>query len=251
VSVFTWSKREELHLLYLVLAEAGLEVIPQSLRSNPIIVRQSRKRGLKPANMLLDVSIHHQLMSGLPDHARRGRPDIIQITLLSILGSPLSKEKLMQVYVHTRDDYIVDIDSSARLPRVYNRFLGLFSQLFEMGKVPPSSKEPLMRLDRKTLDALIKRLDPTSVTLFTRIGEPATIEDTMRRLSTEKRPLILIGGFPHGHLTEENIKLAQRKVSIDKSMLETWVVASRAVYEYERAIGLPERRISKIQERIR
>ena len=233
-------------MLFLVLAEASLEVVPQSLRSNPTIVRQARKRGLRPGNMLLDVSIHHELMGSLPDHARRGRPDIIQITLLSVLGSPLCKEKLMQVYLHTRDDYVIEIDSSTRLPRVYNRFVGLFSQLFEAGKVPPSSKEPLMKLEKKALGALIRQLDPTSVSLFTRIGEPATVEDTMRQLSSEARPLIIIGGFPHGHLSEENAKLAQRKISIDKSMLETWVVASRAVYEYERAIGLPKTRINQI-----
>jgi rRNA small subunit pseudouridine methyltransferase Nep1 len=152
----------------------------------------------------------------------------------------------MQVYVHTRDDYVIEVDSSTRLPRVYNRFLGLFSQLFEAGKVPPSSKEPLLKLGKEVLEALIKRLDPTSVTLFTRTGEPATVEDTMRELSDEDRPLIIIGGFPHGHLTEAGAKLAKRKISIDKSMLETWVVASRDIYDYERAIGLPKRRIGKI-----
>jgi rRNA small subunit pseudouridine methyltransferase Nep1 len=232
-------------LLFLVLAEASLEVIPQALRSNPTIVRQAKKRGLKPANMLLDISIHHQLISGLPDHARRGRPDIVQITLLSILGSPLCKENLVQVYVHTRDDLVIEIDSSARLPRVYNRFLGLISQLFEAGRVPPSSEKPLMKLEKSTIKTLIRRLNPTSITLFTRTGEPATVEETIRQLSGEDRPLIIVGGFPHGHLSEENAKLAQRKISIDKSMLEAWVVASRVVYEYERAIGLPTKRISK------
>jgi rRNA small subunit pseudouridine methyltransferase Nep1 len=232
-------------LITLILAEASLEVIPPVLRSNPTIVRQAKKRGLKPSSLLLDVSIHHQLIHGLPDHTRRGRPDIIQITLLSVLGSPLCKENMMQVYVHTRDDYVIEVDSSTRLPRVYNRFTGLMSQLFDAGRVPPSSEKPLLKLDKGTLATLIKRLDPTSVTLFTRMGEPATIEDTIRELSHESKPVIIIGGFPHGHLTEENAKLAQRKISIDKLMLETWVVASRAVYEYERAIGLPSRRIGK------
>jgi rRNA small subunit pseudouridine methyltransferase Nep1 len=232
-------------LLTLILAEASLEVIPPVLRSNPTIVRQAKKRGLKPSCLLLDVSIHHQLIHGLPDHTRRGRPDIIQITLLSVLGSPLCKENMMQVYVHTRDDYVIEVDSSTRLPRVYNRFTGLMSQLFDAGRVPPSSEKPLLKLDKGTLATLIKRLDPTSVTLFTRMGEPATVEDTIRELSRESKPVIIVGGFPHGHLTEENAKLAQRKISIDKLMLETWVVASRAVYEYERAIGLPGRRIGK------
>jgi rRNA small subunit pseudouridine methyltransferase Nep1 len=232
-------------LLILVLAESSLEVIPSALRSNPTIIKQAKRRGLRPKSMLLDVSLHHQLMQGLPDHTRRGRPDIVHVTLLSVLGSPLCKESMMQLFVHTRDDYVIRIDSSTRLPRVYNRFTGLMSQLFDAGRVPPSSEKPLLRLEKGTMDTLIKQLGPTSVTLFTRIGEPATAEDIMRDLARESRPLIIIGGFPHGHMSEENARLATKKISIDKSMLETWVVASRAIYEYERAIGLPPKRITK------
>ena len=232
-------------MITFILAESSLEVIPTELRSNPIIIKQARRRGLKPTSMLLDVSIHHQLIHGLADHERRGRPDIIHITLLSVLGSPLCKEKLLQVYVHTRDNSVIEVDSSTRLPRVYNRFTGLMSQLFDVGKVPPSSEKPLLKIEKETLASLLKRIAPTSVTLFTRNGEPSTVEDVMSQLSKESKPVIMVGGFPNGHLSEENAKLAQRKVSIDKSMLETWVVASRIIYEYERAIGLPTRRLAR------
>jgi rRNA pseudouridine-1189 N-methylase Emg1 (Nep1/Mra1 family) len=92
---------------------------------------------------------------------------------------------------------------------------------------------------------LIKRVNPSSVTLFTRLGKPATMEETIQHLSTQSNPAIMIGGFPHGHVSEETAKLAENHISIDKSMLEAWVVASRAAYEFERAIGLPNRRIAK------
>jgi len=232
-------------LIVLILVESALEVMPQDLRSNPIIIRQAKRRGTKPSSMLLDVSIHHNLMYGLPDHRKRGRPDIIHMTLLSVLGSPLCKENLMQIYVHTRDDCVIEVDSSTRLPRVYNRFTGLMSQLFETGKVPPLSNKPFLKVTKETLGNLLKRLEPTRVVLFTRLGKPATIEATMRELSKKSKPTIMIGGFPHEHPSEETIKLADERISIDRSMLESWVVASRAVYEYERAINLPSRRIAE------
>lgn len=232
-------------MITLILVESALEVIPPSLRSDQTIIRQARRRGIKPNSMLLDVSIHHHLMRSLAEHMRRGRPDIVHITLLSVLGSPLCKESLMQVYVHTRDDYVIGVDSSTRLPRVYSRFTGLMSQLFDAGKVPPSSDKPLLKIDKETLSSLIKRLNPSSITLFTRIGKPATMEETMQNLSKQGNPTIMIGGFPHGHPSEETAKLAGENISIDKSMLEAWVVASRAVYEYERAIGLPIKRITR------
>lgn len=67
----------------------------------------------------------------------------------------------------------------------------------------------------------------------------------MRNLSQQSKPAIMIGGFPHGHVSETTFKLADERVSIDSSMLESWVVAARAIYEYERAIGLPSKRITK------
>jgi rRNA small subunit pseudouridine methyltransferase Nep1 len=229
----------------LVLVESALEVIPPVLRSNQTIIRQARSRGIKPSNFLLDVSIHHQLMESLPDHLRRGRPDIIHVTLLSVLGSPLCKEELMQVYVHTRDDHVIEINPLTRLPRVYNRFTGLISQLIDTGKVPPASDNPLLRIKKESITELIKRVNPSSVTLFTRTGKPMTMEKTMQDLSKQSNPVIMIGGFPHGHVSEETAKLAENSISIDKSMLEAWVVASRAIYEFERATGLPNKRIEK------
>lgn len=232
-------------MITLVLAESALEVIPPVLRSNQTIIRQARSRGIKPSNFLLDVSIHHQLMQGLPDYVRRGRPDIVHITLLSVLGSPLCKEGLMRVYVHTRDDYVIEIDPLTRLPRVYNRFTGLISQLINAGKVPPTSDNPLLQIRKETIIDLVKRVNPSSVTLFTRIGKPVTMEESIQGLSKQSNPVIMIGGFPHGHVSEVTAKLAGNSISIDKSMLEAWVVASRAIYEFERAIGLPDKRIAK------
>jgi rRNA pseudouridine-1189 N-methylase Emg1 (Nep1/Mra1 family) len=71
------------------------------------------------------------------------------------------------------------------------------------------------------------------------------MEETMKDLSKQSNPAILVGGFPHGHISEETAKLAENRISIDKSMLEAWVVASRAIYEFERAIDLPKRRIGE------
>lgn len=231
--------------MILILVESALEVVPKNLRSNPIIIRQAKRRGVKPSSMLLDVSIHHNLMHSLPDHRKRGRPDIVHTTLLTVLGSPLCKENLMKVYVHTIEDYIIEVDPSTRLPKVYNRFTGLMSQLFDAGKVPPSSEKPFLKVSKETLSNLVKQLEPTKVILFTRMGKPATLEETMQKLAEQDKPAIMIGGFPHDHPSEETMKLADERISVDRSMLESWIVASRAIYEYERAISLPGRRIGE------
>jgi len=50
-----------------------------------------------------------------------------------------------------------------------------------------------------------------------------------------KNPCIVVGGFPHGHFTKEVIDSVDQLVRIDVRPLEAHVVASRVVYEIEKA----------------
>jgi len=181
-------------------------------------------------------------MKRLKESEKRGRPDIVHFALLEALGSPLNKEGFLQVYVHTNNDYMITVNSEARLPRNYNRFIGLLEQLFELGRVP-SMAQALLRLERKTLTQLLDETEPDYVMAFSRRGSPATLEEAISRLLEKRRPTVIIGGFPHGHFSETTIRLASEVVSIDREMLETWTLTSRVIYEYERAISLPKKRL--------
>jgi len=181
-------------------------------------------------------------MKKLRESQKRGRPDIVHFALLEALGSPLNKERLLQVYVHTNNDYVVTVNSEARLPRNYDRFVGLLEQLFELGRVP-SKGQTLLKLERKTLSQLLEETETDYVMAFSRKGSPKTFEEAISKLLEKQKPAVIIGGFPHGHFSETTIKLADEIVSIDPEMLETWTLTSRVIYEYERAISLPKKRL--------
>jgi rRNA small subunit pseudouridine methyltransferase Nep1 len=183
-------------------------------------------------------------MKKLKDSLKRGRPDIIHFALLEALGSPLNKEKLLQVYVHTVNNQVITVNPETRLPRNYSRFLGLMEQLFKTGRVPPKGKA-LLTLEHKTLSQLIREVKPSRVVAFSRAGNRETLEEAISKLRGEKQPTILIGGFPHGHFTASTLKLVNEVVCIDSEMLETWTVVSRVLYEYERLISLPKKRLQK------
>ena len=183
-------------------------------------------------------------MKKLKESDKRGRPDIVHFALLEALGSPLNKERLLQVYVHTLNDYVIRVNPEARLPRNYNRFVGLLEQLFGLGRVP-SRGEPLLKLERKGLPQLLDEIETDYVMAFSRNGSPNTLEKAVFKLLDKERPAVIIGGFPRGHFSETTIKLASEVVSIDPEMLETWTLTSRVVYEYERAISLHEKRLKQ------
>ena len=231
-------------MLILILAESALETIPKDLWEHPAVKRHSKKHKKPPQRLILDRSYHHAAMKTLPENERRGRPDIVHFALLEALGSPLNKERLLQVYVHTLNNYVIKVNSETRLPRNYNRFIGLMEQLFEFGRVPPNGKA-LLKLERKTLSQLIRQVNPTYVVGFSTAGVPRTVEEIILKLLNEEKPAVIIGGFPHGHFSTTVLQLVNELARIDSEALDTWTVTSRVIYEYECAVSLPIKRLKR------
>jgi len=233
-------------LLNLVLAESALETIPEKLWKHSAIQKYAKPRRKHPRFVLLDRSYHHRAMKSLEQNTKRGRPDIVHFALLEALGSPLNKEGLLQVYVHTFNDYVITVNPETRLPRNYDRFVNLIEQLFEYGRVPPQPTEnALLLLKQKTLPQLIREIKPSYVLALSRVGKPRTLEETVAKLSSENKPVVIVGGFPHGHFSKTTLKLVDETVCIDPDMLETWTVTSRAIYEYERALSVSKKRLNQ------
>ncbi|MEM1545836.1 MAG: 16S rRNA methyltransferase [Candidatus Methanomethylicia archaeon] len=230
-------------MLILILAESALETVPDEIANHPVIRRYSKKRGKDPNLVILDRSYHHRAMLNLPNGFKRGRPDIVHFSLLSALGTPLVREKLMEVYVHTIANYVIYINPEVRIPRNYLRFIGLMEQLFQYGMVPPNSKNPLMRAARKNLRDLLYELNPNYTVAFTRRGIAQTLEDAMSRIMSRGKIAVLVGGFPHGGFSEETLRLVDETICIDPETLDAWTVVSRIIYEYERISNITKRRI--------
>jgi rRNA small subunit pseudouridine methyltransferase Nep1 len=90
----------------------------------------------------------------------------------------------------------------------------------------------------------MEKIRPDFIVTFSRKGTAKTLEKTVSEFVKKKNPVAVVGGFPHGTLSENVTKLADEVTSIDREMLEAWIVVARVVYEYERQIGLPLKRLS-------
>jgi len=181
-------------------------------------------------------------MKRLENSLQRGRPDITHFTLLEALGSPLNKEGFLQVYIHTNRDYVITVNPTARLPRNYSRFIGLVEQLFQQGKVP-SEGEPLLKLEHKTLKQLLTETKTDHILAFSREGKQKTIQDAISSIQKKQNPTVIVGGFPHGHFSRNTTQLVDEFICVDPEMLETWTLTSRVIYEYERTLSLPMKRL--------
>lgn len=214
--------------LLLLIVEAAVELAPKETWSHPAVKSYAAKRGKKPGEVLLDKSYHYAAMKGLPKAHKRGRPDIAHFTLLEALGSPLNRQGLLQVYLHTQDGHIIYINPQTRLPRVYERFKGLMEKLYKEPIVEAEGKT-LLKLEPKTLRQLVEELKPDVRILLSEKGERLSLKAFAEALKTHRRPMVMIGGFPHGDFEEETRKLADLEVSLYPEPLEAWTIVSRTL----------------------
>ena len=200
-------------MITLILAECELERVPKSLRKQPGICDRNGRRAV-----ILDSNYHHRAMRTLPDAYRRGRPDIVHICLLNALESPLCKEGDLKVFIHTRNDEVIYIDPSWRVPKAYHRFIGLMEQLFVQGHIDAGDTE-LLRLEHKTLNDLIREEScGLPVKVMHAGGAP---------YQSGEDAVIVIGGFPHGDFSSA---LPYPKYSMYSEELVAWSVVNHVIY---------------------
>ena len=218
-------------MLHLVIADAELELVPEEIADHPAVVNYARRRGKKPNEVILDSSYHHSALKKLKDGERRGRPDIVHICLLNALESIANKEGRLRVYVHTRNDEVIYIKPETRLPRNYNRFLGLMESLFKNRAVPKDLE--LLRLEEKSLGELVGEINPDKVFIMHEEGELVKPGDFGRKLAELENPLVIVGGFPHGDFRS---KVRGKRVSLYREPLMAWTIVNEIIVNLESSL---------------
>lgn len=230
-------------VLNLVLVESAVELVPKDLRAHPSVRAWAVRRGRSAETILLERSYHHAAMvkEGLIT-GRRGRPDIAYLCILEALGTPLSREGQLRFFLHTFQDMIAEIPASTRVPRSYERFRGLLEQLLVEGRVPTSGN-PLITIMKKSLRELKEEIRPDLTVALTTRGNPMSAESIAKEATGYRNPAFIVGGFAQGNFSEETVQLADSLIRIDRETLDSQIVVARLVYEYEKALGMSEKRL--------
>lgn len=211
----------------MILADSELEIIPPEIFHMPAVKKDAERRRKKADELLLDSSIHHSAMNALRDRGRRGRPDIVHTSMLIANESILNREEMLDMVVHTRNDYVIKISPEMRVVKNYTRFKGLMEQLFREGEVPKG--KPLMKMEKGNIGAVLRGLDADRVILLSEDGEKKNLEDVLTENSA-----CIIGGFPHGDFISPVKEIADEVLSIYPSPLPAWIALMEAIASYER-----------------
>uniref|UniRef100_A0A2P2HXM4 18S rRNA (pseudouridine-N1)-methyltransferase n=1 Tax=Hirondellea gigas TaxID=1518452 RepID=A0A2P2HXM4_9CRUS len=96
---------------------------------------------------LLNCDHHMGLIRKYKKDLKDCRPDILHQCLLMLQDSPLNQAGMLQVYIHTEKNVLIDIDPQCRIPRTFKRFAGLMVQLLQRLCVRSSeSNKKLMKV---------------------------------------------------------------------------------------------------------
>lgn len=218
-------------MLNLILADTELETVPSKISSDKSIQRRARKRGRRGEELILDSNYHHRPMRKLQDNKRRGRPDIAHVCMLTALDSPLNHEGFLNFCVHTRHEKIIDIDPETRIPRSYNRFIGLVEQLFLTGGVPPDN--PLMELKNMTLAEKVKEIGAEKVIAFSKKGKSSNKREMFGGIEKDGDICAIVGGFPHGNFLSNVAELSDEIIKIYEETLDAVTVLAHVIQFYE------------------
>ena len=222
--------------LITILVESGLELVPDELKSNKIAKKKYDPNYLP--SLILDNAIYHPVMKKLRNFEKRGRPDIVHQFLLNALGSPLNKDGLLELYIHTINNEVFKINPELRILRNYERFKGLMAKLL-IDREIIYENQTLISENKGTLEDLIKKIEPLSVFAFSSKGKLVEHPITLFPKDPEKKIVALVGGFQKG-IISDNLSgiIISDNLSIYQKPLDSWVVVSRIITYYELALKI-------------
>jgi rRNA small subunit pseudouridine methyltransferase Nep1 len=112
----TFQEKENQKRLIVILEKANLEIVK---------VGKSKDAPYQ----LLNCDDHQHLLRKSGRDIAEYRPDITHQCLLTLLDSPLNKAGLLQVYIHTVKNVLIEVNPRTRIPRTFKRFCGLMGKM--------------------------------------------------------------------------------------------------------------------------
>lgn len=223
-------------MLTILLVDAELELIPPEMHEDYSIKLHAKKRKKGAGKILLDSNYMHTAIDRFypGESNRRGRPDIIYHFLAMALESILNKRKQLRVWVHTRTDCIIEISPDVRLPKSYNRFVGLIEDLYDKREII-SGETSLLRMFDGNVRDLLKLSETDGVKVLSPAGKRIGAGEVFRD-SSENQTFIM-GGFSEGDFRSDVYTLGE-SFSIFDEELTIWTVANELIVQYERDFNI-------------
>ena len=127
------------HKLYIILEHANLELTKD--KKNPEIINSDD---------------HMNLIKKMGKSYEDYRPDVLHQCLLNLFESPLNKSGMLQVYIRTKENVLIEISPKTKIPKTIKRFNGLMGQLLQHYRIRAlNSSEVLLKIIKNPITQYI------------------------------------------------------------------------------------------------
>ncbi|XP_045151932.1 ribosomal RNA small subunit methyltransferase NEP1 [Echinops telfairi] len=150
------------------------------------------------------------------------RPDITHQSLLMLMDSPLNRAGLLQVYIHTQKNVLIEVNPQTRIPRTFDRFCGLMAadgpqKLLKAIKNPVSDHFPV-----------------GCMKIGTSFSSPVVSD--VRELVPSSDPIVfVVGAFAHGQV---DVEYTEKMVSISNYPLSAALTCAKLTTAFEEVWGV-------------
>jgi len=161
------------------------------------------------------------------------RPDITHQCLLMLFDSPLNRAGLLQVYIHTKQKVLIEINPQTRFPRTFKRFANLMVQLLH--KLSIRSSQGSEKLLRTIKNPITLHLPPGARKIGTSFQAEKLVHPR-ELVPEEDRPVVVvIGAQAHG---PADVDYTEESVSISQYPLSAALACTKIVSAFEEVWGI-------------
>ena len=198
---------------------------------------------IKKNPQIINCDDHYKIIKSMKKKLDEFRPDIIHQCLLNLFDSPLNKSGLLQVYIHTNKNILIEINPKTRIPRTFKRFSGLFSQLFLKNEIKIESNnndEILLKILNTKIESLIEDMPKI---LLSEKGRLVDIDIYCKNLENNlkekknKNICFIIGTNPKGDI-DSMIKYNDDCISLSSFDLDSNIVCAKLCSSFEKSWGI-------------
>ncbi|XP_002129084.2 ribosomal RNA small subunit methyltransferase NEP1 [Ciona intestinalis] len=160
------------------------------------------------------------------------RPDITHQCLLMLMDSPLNRAGLLQVYIETAKNVLIEINPQTRIPRTFDRFCGLMVQLLHKLSIR-GADAPVKLL--KVIKGPVSNHFPAGCQ---RIGTSYSVSDIVdvREMVPPDKPIVfVVGAMAHGAIKET---YTEKTVSISSYPLSAALTCTKLCSAFEEKWGI-------------
>ena len=179
---------------------------------------------------LLNCDRHKQQIIKYKKDPSQCRPDILHQCLLMLFDSPLNRASLLQVYVHTQKNVLIEINPQTRVPRTFDRFCGLMVQLLH--KLSIRGSDTSQKLLKVIKNPITDHLPVGCAKFYTTFHTDYVVPvQKFAQDQLDDRPVVIcIGAMAKGSISPEYV---DKGVSISNYPLSAAITCSKFCTAFE------------------